>query len=70
MGSAEVNGASGYSFLIVMESRETASTGAVRIKIWSTTTGAVTYDSMPTSSDDIDDAVLSPLTGGRVQLHP
>ena len=56
----------GYSFKIVMiDGKSAGSPDRVRIKIWSTATGAIVYDSKMGEMED-SAAATTPLVGGNI----
>ena len=63
-GDATLNGAAGYTFLVVV-----SDANAYRLKLTRTSDGTVVYDNVPGSSDDIDLATPQPMGGGTITLH-
>jgi hypothetical protein len=71
-GTATVNGASGFSYLLtVVDGDRPGGGGAdrLRLKVWNTDTGAVAYDNVAGAPDDIDTANPQALTTGSVVIH-
>jgi endonuclease G, mitochondrial len=64
-GTATVNGEEGFTFLVTAYD---ADTDAFRIKVWNAA-GAVVYDNVPGTSDDLDVADPQPLGGGSIVVH-
>ncbi len=69
-GSARVNGAQGYSFLVCVLDGQAPGGGGIdtfRIRIWNTKTRALVYD---TQSGAAESAVpTTPLSGGSIVIH-
>ena len=63
-GDATVNGIGGYTFLVTV-----SDANAYRLKLTQTSDGAVVYDNVPGSPDDIDLATPQPMGGGNITLH-
>jgi hypothetical protein len=71
-GTGEINGTTGYSFILTAYDGNVNGGGGVdkfRIKIWSTSSGAVVFDSKMGTSDDIDAANPQAIAGGSIVIH-
>jgi PKD repeat protein len=63
-GTGTINGVAGYEFLITVLD---GSPDKIRVKIWSTETGAVIYNSQPGATDLADPVTV--IGGGSIVIH-
>ena len=69
-GSATVNGASGYAFLLTVTDGDAPGgdgTDRYRLRVWHQATGALVYDTQPGAPDNA--APTIPLGGGSIVIH-
>jgi PKD repeat protein len=66
-GIGELNGVSGYSFLVSVIDNSPSSSDMVRVKIWNTSTSTVVYDSQPLAPDNA--SPTTPINTGSIQIH-
>jgi hypothetical protein len=73
-GVGEVNGISGYAFLLTATDGDVAGGGGTdkfRIKIWNRSSGAIVYDNVldAGATDDIENAKPQAIGGGTIVIH-
>jgi hypothetical protein len=71
-GTGSVNGAAGYGFLLTATDGHAQGGEGVdkfRIKVWSSASGAVVYDNVLGSSDEIETAAPQAIAAGSIVIH-
>jgi PKD repeat protein len=66
-GTATVNGAGSYAFLLAVGDGAGGGADTFRLKVWDVATGTVVYDTQPGAADTA--APTTPLGGGAIVIH-